>query len=67
MSLRGEQTERVIWPMMLYFWGNKWTLGAWCENRQDFRSFRIDLIARIEETSKSYQIEPGRNLAAYIG
>ena len=33
LSLRGAQTERVIWPMMLYFWGNKWTFGAWCELR----------------------------------
>ena len=66
LSLRGAQTERVIWPMMLYFWGNKWTLGAWCELREDFRSFRIDLIGRIEETGKFYQVEPGRDLAAYL-
>ena len=66
LSLEGEQTKRVIWPMMLYFWGNKWTLGAWCELRKDFRSFRVDLIDRIEETGELYQIEPGRDLAAYI-
>lgn len=28
-SLKGEVTERVIWPFLLFFWGNKWTLGAW--------------------------------------
>ncbi|TXH82382.1 WYL domain-containing protein, partial [Thauera aminoaromatica] len=26
-------------------WGQTWTLGAWCELRGDFRSFRLDRIA----------------------
>ena len=65
-SLQDEETERVIWPMMLYFWGNKWTLGAWCELRENFRSFRVDLIGHIEETGEYYTSEPGRDLAAYI-
>jgi predicted DNA-binding transcriptional regulator YafY len=34
----------------LYFWGNKWTLGAYCEVRSGFRSFRIDLIQMLEAT-----------------
>ncbi len=65
-SLQDAETERVIWPMMLYFWGNKWTLGAWCELRHDFRSFRIDLMRSIESTGQQYEPVPGRDLEAFI-
>jgi predicted DNA-binding transcriptional regulator YafY len=49
-SLKDEVTTRTIWPLLLYFWGNKWTLGAYCEVRSGFRSFRIDLIQMLEAT-----------------
>lgn len=44
----GAASERVIHPVGLVFWGETWTLGAWCELRGDFRSFRLDRIAGIE-------------------
>ena len=64
-SLKEERTERVIWPLVLYFWGNKWTLGAWCELRGAFRSFRVDLV---ETVTCGDVFDPGsdRNLAAYF-
>jgi predicted DNA-binding transcriptional regulator YafY len=40
----GTDSERTIRPLGLYFWGKTWTLGAWCELRSDFRSFRVDRI-----------------------
>lgn len=41
----GACSERVIQPVGLVFWGETWTLGAWCELRGGFRSFRLDRIA----------------------
>ena len=41
----GAQTQRVVRPLGLWFWGQVWTLVAWCELRSDFRMFRIDRIA----------------------
>ncbi len=38
----GEASSRTIWPLGLVFWGETWTLAAWCELRGDFRSFRPD-------------------------
>jgi predicted DNA-binding transcriptional regulator YafY len=61
-SLKGDQTNRTIWPFLLYFWGNKWTLGAWCELRQGFRSFRVDLI----QGAEVFPTDPERSLQAYV-
>ncbi len=41
-------------------------MGAWCELRQDFRSFRIDLINAITQTEMHYEPIPGQDLEAYI-
>ncbi len=64
--LRGEETRRTIWPLILYFWGNKWTLGAWCELRKDFRSFRVDLMFEVVDSGETFATTSDRNLQAYI-
>ena len=45
---------RHIWPLALYFWGYTWTLGAWCEHRQDFRNFRLDRIDKLHLLAENY-------------
>src|SRR5262249_15061908 len=41
----GETTERTVRPLGIFFWGQKWTLAAWCELREDFRNFRLDRVS----------------------
>lgn len=65
-SIKGEETTRVIWPLILYFWGNKWTAGAWCELRGAFRSFRVDLMREVSNSGEAFEAGPTRDLAAYI-
>jgi predicted DNA-binding transcriptional regulator YafY len=58
-------TERVIEPLGLFFWGAKWTLGAWCTLRQDFRTFRLDRIrsaAVLPDTACEHTLEEYRAL-----
>ena len=38
----GAQSQRRIQPGVLLFWGQTWTLGAWCALREDYRAFRVD-------------------------
>jgi predicted DNA-binding transcriptional regulator YafY len=38
-------TERVVWPIQLGFMDQARVVCAWCELRQDFRTFRTDRIA----------------------
>ncbi|MFN0103049.1 MAG: helix-turn-helix transcriptional regulator [Bryobacteraceae bacterium] len=42
------ESTRTVEPLGLFFWGRTWTLGAWCELRQDFRTFRLDRIAALD-------------------
>ena len=65
-TAEGEASERIIWPMALAYWGRTWTLGGWCELRQDFRSFRLDRIVALRVLESTYEDLPGRRLADYV-
>ena len=56
------RTKRSIRPLGLFFWGRIWTLAAWCELRQDFRSFRIDRIETVTDLGQTFEEEEGRSL-----
>lgn len=62
----GKATARRIRPLGLWFWGNVWTLVAWCELRDDFRMFRLDRIAGLAETGERYRPERDRSLGAFF-
>jgi predicted DNA-binding transcriptional regulator YafY len=47
----------------VFYWGAVWTLGAWCESRNDFRSFRVDRIEMLDVLQAQFADEPGRTLA----
>jgi len=59
-------TAREIEPLCLAFWGGSWTIGAWCRLREDFRSFRPDRIAAIDETGEIFADDPARGIEAYL-
>ncbi len=59
-------TARLVWPLGLFFWGRVWTLGAWCELREDFRSFRLDRIHQLELAGDRFPETEGRRLADYL-
>ena len=62
----GRSSEREVEPLCLAFWGGKWTLGAWCRLRDDFRNFRPDRINTIDETGEVFASAPNRDHAAYL-
>lgn len=59
-------TERIVWPLTLLYWGRTWTLGAWCELRQDFRSFRVDRMHALNVLNSCFPDEPGKRLTDYL-
>ena len=62
----GTASERTIWPLGLFFWGSIWTIGAWCELRQEFRVFRLDRIQVLKVLADSYPHEKGKTLEDMI-
>jgi len=62
----GESSERKIKPLGLFFWGNVWTLTAWCELRNAFRSFRLDRMQALEVSTERFEEEPGQQLSDFI-
>lgn len=65
-ALDGMASERLVWPLALHFWGQVWTLAAWCELRGDFRSFRVDRAEWVAATEEAYPDMPGRRLGDYL-
>ncbi|MEB4591330.1 YafY family protein [Candidatus Thiothrix sp. Deng01] len=61
-----EDSQREVKPLGLFFWGNVWTLTAWCELRNDFRTFRLDRIRQLETLEKTFEESPGQTLVDFV-
>ena len=55
-------SQREIKPLGLFFWGNVWTLSAWCELRNTFRNFRLDRMQDIEVLDQYFKEQAGQTL-----
>jgi predicted DNA-binding transcriptional regulator YafY len=65
-TAQGLDSERDVRPLGLYFWGSRWTLAAWCELRQDYRSFRPDRIRQLDLLQDTFDPGDGINLADFL-
>jgi predicted DNA-binding transcriptional regulator YafY len=45
---QGDESVRVVWPVMVGYFEKSRVLAAWCELRHDFRHFRADRILGAE-------------------
>jgi len=59
-------SQRRVRPLGIYFWGEAWTLAAWCELRQDFRNFRLDRIAAARISPERFPDETGKRLEDFL-
>lgn len=57
-----QPSERIVRPLGCFYWGKVWTLAAWCDMRQDFRSFRVDRITSLQVQETRFQHQTGRTL-----
>lgn len=62
-DLSDQPSERTVRPLGCFYWGKVWTLAAWCEHRNDFRSFRVDRVSYVRRLDERFRDEPGRTLA----
>lgn len=51
----GNSTKRVIWPLAISYLDTSDLVIAWCELRDDFRTFRLDRLRDADITGKSFR------------
>lgn len=59
-------SNRIIEPLGLVFWGNKWTIIAYCQLREDYREFRLDRIKQCQTLSTTFTLNEQKNVEHYI-
>lgn len=62
----GCHSARTVCPLGLFFWGTTWCIGAWCEARKGFRSFRLDRVRTLRVTGETFEDTPGRTLNDFV-
>jgi predicted DNA-binding transcriptional regulator YafY len=61
-----EASKRTVRPLCLAYFGPVWLLSAWCELREDFRTFRLDRIERFEVRGDRFRLEAGKTLHDFL-
>lgn len=59
-------TDRVVRPLAVYYWGGTWTVGAWCETRADYRNFRPDRMEAPTLGDPYPPDDPPLSIAAFL-
>jgi predicted DNA-binding transcriptional regulator YafY len=62
----GAVSDRTVIPLGLERWGAAWALVAWCDLRNDFRTFRLDRVESLEVTDQTIRPRLGRDLATFM-
>ena len=54
IDVKGDESQRIIWPLALGFFEEVHVVVAWCELRSDFRHFRTDRIVTLMQLKTRY-------------
>ena len=61
-----EDSQRTVRPLCIAYFGPVWLLSAWCELREDFRTFRLDRIESFMVRTDRFPSEPGKTLHDFL-
>ena len=62
----GFETERRVRPLVIWHLTDGWMFSAWCELRQDFRTFRSDRIESLALTGDRFEDDERTGLRAFM-
>jgi predicted DNA-binding transcriptional regulator YafY len=65
-NVYGLDSVRTVRPLSLAYFGPVWMLAAWCELRNDFRTFRLDRIENFGLKEDRFRQEPGKTLHDFL-
>lgn len=54
IDVKGDESQRIVWPLALGFFEEVHVIVAWCELRENFRHFRTDRIAKLIQLKTRY-------------
>jgi predicted DNA-binding transcriptional regulator YafY len=63
---KGDRTDRTIWPLAMAYYVDVTLVGAWCELRRDYRSFRIDRIVGSSVLDETFSDKNGQLMAQWL-
>jgi len=62
----GTASERIVWPLALMGWGDRWTVLAWCERRKAYRNFRLDRIGEMKRLDERFATSETLSIGHYF-
>ncbi|MEM7170213.1 MAG: YafY family protein [Pseudomonadota bacterium] len=62
----GAPSERRVRPLVIWTLADGWMFSAWCELRQDFRTFRSDRVSRLAVTEDHFEEDEKTGLKAFL-
>lgn len=65
-DLKGRPSTRRVRPLGLTAFDKVWLLTGWCEQKSDFRNFRIDRLVAVKETGETFRREAGKEFNDYL-
>ncbi|MEW6989754.1 helix-turn-helix transcriptional regulator [Colwelliaceae bacterium 6441] len=66
IDAKNTRSKRIIEPLGLVFWGNKWTIIAYCQLRNNYREFRLDRISQCDYLETTFTVSEVKNMNHYI-
>lgn len=61
-SVKGEDTKRFVYPLKLCYKQNGWYVYGYCNNRQDYRFFKLSRIRYLDTSGESFDLVPPKEL-----
>lgn len=62
----GCDSECTVRALGSFYWGKVWTLVGWCEQRDGFRSFRLDRVQALQALGQPYVLRDGQRLIDFL-
>lgn len=63
---QGKRTGRRVRPLVIWNLPDGWMFSAWCELRQDFRTFRLDRMENLALTGERFVEDEAKGLRTFM-
>jgi predicted DNA-binding transcriptional regulator YafY len=65
-DVRGQRSNRTIWPIAMAYYVDATLIGAWCELREDYRHFRVERIITSTILDEMFSTDGGKLVQGWL-